>query len=327
MWQRWMVVHKIVLTGVVPVLRWLPFRLAHWFLGVMGRLDLMVVPNQARLYEKAVADGARRLGCRWDVQAVSRSLARQTYRWRVRDRLLEGMSDARVNSLFHVTGREGLDAALASGKGVILLANHFGAHVAISHWMFRAGYPLRWFGERPRNVSEYLKRHLESDGPLGQSKLFVSRKTPMNEAASTIVQLARILNAGMVVKVACDVRWRGGKVTPARFLGQSETFASTWVNLAAKTGAAVIQVFCRLDDTGIYHLDFQPSFPVPPDAARGAQAGRWVQRALSAVEEQVRLHPEQSNDYFFWEPLGDRPQSYRGLKSARKRAPAERLAR
>src|SRR4051794_15003117 len=111
MWQRWMVVHKIVLTGVLPALRWLPYRVAYWWLGVMGRLDLGLVPNQARLYERAVAGGARRLGARWDVRAVSRALARQTYRWRVRDRLLDGMPDARFQSLFRVTGRDRLDAA------------------------------------------------------------------------------------------------------------------------------------------------------------------------------------------------------------------------
>ncbi|MDR3639183.1 MAG: hypothetical protein P4L84_35585 [Isosphaeraceae bacterium] len=48
MWQRWMIVHKVVLQVVFPVLRVLPYRLAYRLLGVMGRLDLLVVPNQAR---------------------------------------------------------------------------------------------------------------------------------------------------------------------------------------------------------------------------------------------------------------------------------------
>src|SRR5262249_14733854 len=160
------------------------------------------VPGQARRYESAVASAAGRLGCRWDVRAVSRALGRQTYRWRTRDLLLDRFSAEQIERIFRVTGREHLAAALSQQRGVILLANHFGSHVLISHWMFRQGYPVRWFGERPRNVSEFLKQKLTNDGPLGQSGLYITRHTPMSEGASMIVRLARILNAGLIVKVA-----------------------------------------------------------------------------------------------------------------------------
>src|SRR4051812_41170339 len=123
MWQRWMIVHKVVLQTVLPVLRRLPYRLSIRFLGVMGRLDLIVVPKQSRLYEEAVRDAARRMKCAWDARSVSRSLASQTYRWRTRDLLLDGRPDSAIGPLFEVTGRDRLDAALRRGKGVILLAN------------------------------------------------------------------------------------------------------------------------------------------------------------------------------------------------------------
>lgn len=319
MQPRWMIVHRVVLSTVLPVLRRLPYSVAHRLLGLFGRLDLIVVPGQARRYEAAVAGAARTLGCRWDIRAVSRQLGRQTYRWRTRDLLLDRFNDAQVAQIFRVTGREHLDEALARKRGVILLANHFGSHVLISHWMFRHGYPLRWFGERPRKVSEYLKRKLDSDGPLGQSGLYITRQTPMSEGASMIVRLARILSEGLIVKVACDVRWRGGKIARAEFLGQEETFTSAWVHLAARTGAAVVLVFCWLDEEGIYHLEFQDPFLVPRDAARHGEDARCVQKALAAVEAKVRLHPEQSNDYFFWSPgdagLPAAPASYRAERS------------
>jgi KDO2-lipid IV(A) lauroyltransferase len=301
MWQRWMIVHKICLKTVLPVLRVLPHRMSNFLLGVMGRLDLIVVPNQTRLYEAAVADGARRLGRDWNVRTVSRALGRQTYRWRTRDLLLDGRSDEHIAPWFCVVGRERLDAAIARGKGVILLANHFGSHVLISHWMFRQGYPLRWFGERPRNVSSYLTRQLETDGPLGQSRLFLSRRAGMTDAASSIAQAARVLNAGMILKIACDVRWSTGKVAEATFLNRRGSFTASWVYLAAMTGAAVVPAFCRLDEAGIYHLEFDEAFEVPTTARRGEELAPWVQRALDGVEQRVKEYPEQSNDYFFWE--------------------------
>src|SRR5258708_7569397 len=100
MWQRWMIVHKVVLQTVLPVLKRLPYRPAIGFLGVMGRLDLLVVPNQGRLYEEAVRDAAGRMECAWDARTVSRSLASQTYRWRTRDLLLDGRPDPAIAPLF-----------------------------------------------------------------------------------------------------------------------------------------------------------------------------------------------------------------------------------
>lgn len=318
MWQRWMIVHKVVLQTVLPVLRRLPYRLSIRLLGVMGRLDLIVVPHQTRLYEEAVAGAAQRLGCEWNVRVVSRALARQTYRWRTRDLLLDGRSDRWIDPLFQVSGRDKLEAAQARGKGVILLANHFGSHVLMTHWLFRQGFPLRWFGEKPRNISEYLTGKFRSDGPHGQAGLFVSRKAGTAEGASTIYHAARILNAGLIVKIACDVRWSDAKAVSATFLGRTESFSTTWVTLAAMTGAAVVPAYCRMDERGTFHLDFHDPLLVPPDARRPGRALEWVNRALEALEEQVRLHPEQSNDYFFWEPVDAEAQAKVDSASTRR---------
>ena len=300
MWQRWMVVHKVILKTVLPVFRRLPHRVSVGLLGAMGRLDLTLVPKQAQLYEAAVADASARLGCDWDARRVSRALARQTYRWRARDYLLDGRSDRKIAPWFKVVGREHLDAALADGRGVVLLANHFGSHLLTSHWMFRQGLPLRWFSERPRSISKYMAKRFQTSGPLGQERMFISRRSTPADAASAILRASRALGAGMIVKVASDVRWCGAHTSTARFLGQDLSFSKTWVTLAAMSGATVLPVFCRLDDSGTYHLEFLPGYRVPKDACRTGQDAWWVQDALNTVERQVRHYPEQSNDYFFW---------------------------
>lgn len=303
--QRWMIVHKVVLKTVLPVLRRLPHRIAVALLGAMGRLDLLIIPKQAALYESAVAEAGRRLGVEWDTRALSRSLARQTYRWRARDFLLDGRTDLRVAPWFEVSGREHLDAALAEGRGVILLANHFGSHLLTSHWLFRQEYPLRWFSERPRSISKFMGRRFETVGPLGQEKMFISRRSTPADAASAILRASRALGAGMIVKVACDVRWCGNHTASAEFLGKNLSFSKTWVTLAAMSGASVVPAFCRLDDSGTYHLEFLPGYVVPREAPVNGQDAWWVQAALNVVEERVRHHPEQSNDYFFWDDVDE----------------------
>ena len=133
---------------------------------------------------------------------------------------------------------------------------------------------------------------------LGCSSLDVRRPA---DAASSILRASRALNAGMVVKVACDVRWCGSHTADANFLGREQTFSKTWVNLAAMSGAAILPVFCRMDETGVFHLEFLPTYTVPKDAIRTGQDAWWVQNALKVVEDRVRQYPEQSNDYFFWD--------------------------
>ena len=40
---------------------------------------------------------------------------------------------------------------------------------------------------------------------------------------------------------------------------------------------------------------------IPNDAARPGRLEEFVRPCLARIEERVRLHPENSNDYFFWD--------------------------
>src|SRR5262249_9227028 len=182
-------------------------------------------------------------------------------------------------------GREHLDEAMALRKGVILLGNHFGAHLMPAHWLVREGYPLRLFMERPRHVSRFLAKEFDTDGPLGQRKLVISRKPHPAEAAGSIARAARTLGVGMIVNLAGDVRWTGPHTASATFLGHTYTFSATWVTLAGMTGAPVVPVFCRMGTEGTYAIEFLPAFHVPADAQRPERASGWVQGCLDAVEE------------------------------------------
>jgi KDO2-lipid IV(A) lauroyltransferase len=145
-----------------------------------------------------------------------------------------------------------------------------------------------------------MSRHFQSDGPLGQDKLFISRQGVPADSASSILRAARTLKAGMLLYLAGDVRWTGQLTEQARFLGREMRFSTTWVVLAAMTEAPVVMVFCRMQPDGRYHIEFRPSFQVPKDTAEKGETGRWVRHFIEILEDQVRRYPENSNDYFFW---------------------------
>ena len=298
--RRGLNIRKGFLRLWLPMIRALPLPVASRFVSGIGRMEYRFSHRLRDEFRQAVARGRSLLGCQWDVPEVSRELAGNHVLWRTRDLLLDGVTDDRARAMFAVTGRENLDAAYGEGRGCIVLASHFGAHLLPAHWLFREGFPVRFYMERPRHISRFLSRHFETDGPLGQDKLFISRQGVPADSAGSILRAARTLKAGMLLYLAGDVRWTGQLTEPARFLGRDMRFSTTWVVLAAMTGTPVVMVFCRMQPDGRYHIEFRPAFHVPKDAPEKGETGRWVRHFLELLEDQVRRYPENSNDYFFW---------------------------
>lgn len=298
--RRMLNVRKHLLRTVLPVFRYLPLPLASRMVAGIGRTEYHLMSKLRVAYREAVGRARETLGCDWDIDSVSLDLAGNQVWWRTRDLLLDGVPDSRAEPMFLVSGRELLDSALEQGKGVILLTSHYGGHLLPAHWLARRGYTLRFFMERPRHVSKFLERQFASEGPLAQDKLFISRKGNATGSAGSILRASRALGAGMILYLAGDVRWSGAHTQQASFLGQKHQFSATWVNLAAMTGAPVVPIFCHMQPQGRYHVEFHPSFQIPNDALHDGQSQVWVQKFLSLLEQEVRLHPANSNEYFFW---------------------------
>ncbi len=298
--RRGLNLRKGLLGIVLPLLRRLPPRLASELVAGIGRTEYARLKGVRHRVDAAVLQASHHFGQTWDIPTVGRELAGNQIRWRTRDRLLDGLADEHVAPLFTVVGRERLDAALAGGRGVILLCNHFGSHMMPAHWLMRERFPLRLYMERPRHISKYLAQQFDTDGPTGQRKLFISRKATPAEGASSVMRAARVLKSGMVLMIAGDVRWSGPQTAPAVFLGRRYTFSNTWVKLAALSAAPIVPVFCRIADDGAYHLEFRESYVIPGNQAGPDEAAGWVQSFLKTVEAEVEQFPENSGEYFFW---------------------------
>ena len=104
----------------------------------------------------------------------------------------------------------------------------------------------------------------------------------------------------MLLFLAGDVRWSGQMTEEARFLGRTLRFSTTWIMLAALSQAPVVIVYCRVGPDRRYYIDFHSPFYVPSDAQRQGQTNHWVQHFMDVLEQQIRLHPTNSNDYLFW---------------------------
>jgi len=303
--RRWQNARKIFLRRTLPLFRLFPLQSATRLVSGVGRLEYRFQSKLREAFDAAVSRGRDVLGCRWDVEETSRELAGNHILWRARDLLLDGASDEKALAIFEVRGREHLDAALAEGKGCLVLASHFGAHMLPAHWMYRENYPLRLYMERPRSISKFMAKRFQDDGPLSQEKLFISRKSDPADSAGSILRAVRALKSGMALFLAGDVRWEGKLTAESTFLGRTLRFSTTWVVLAATSASPVVVAFCRMGADGRYHLEFRPAFRVPRDAGSPEGMAHWVRHYLAILEDQVRQHPSNSNDYFFWDGVGE----------------------
>src|SRR5437762_5141874 len=222
--RRGVNIRKGFLKVFLPMIRALPLPMASRFVSGIGRMEYRVSHRLRAAFQQAVARGRAVLDGQWDVPAVSRELAGNHVLWRTRDLLLDGVSDHRARAMFVVGGREHLDAAFGLGRGCIVLASHFGAHLLPAHWLFREQFPVRFYMERPRHISRFLSRHFETDGPLGQDKLFISRQGVPADSASSILRAARALKAGLLLYLAGAGRWTRQLPDSARCLAHTTRF-------------------------------------------------------------------------------------------------------
>ncbi len=300
-------IHKFrrrLLQGLLPLLRTLPPKSATRFVAGLGRFEFRLNPVMQARYRAALNRAQSHFACRWDSGSIGASLAGNHLRWHARDKLFDGLNDQEVAGMLEVVGREHLDHALAEGKGAVLLFNHFGPFLMPAHWLVRNGYPLRWFTERPRNISKLVEETFATDGPLGQRDFFISRKLNASEGGAAIRKAVRMLHAGLIVQLAGDVRWTGTRCAPGRFLGRDYHFTTTWITLAALTQAPVVPVFSVMKPDGSYRVEFLEPQHIPRNATRPETSEAWVQRNLDAVEDWIRRYPENSNDYLFWSESG-----------------------
>jgi len=182
-----------------------------------------------------------------------------------------------------------LDAALALGRGVVLLTAHLG------NWEF-AGRLLSTRGARTAHVvlsaeqDPALERYLRLDGPQLR---FVTRR----HATSTLGLLAA-LRRGELVAMQADrpTGGRGDALVP--FFGDPAAFPLGPFVLARAAGAAVVPAFCAMTSDGRYQLEIDPAIWVKPGEELTALTG-----VVAALERVIRTYPTQWFNFFdAWSP-------------------------
>jgi len=176
-----------------------------------------------------------------------------------------------------ITGIEYLDAAVAMGKGVILVSAHF-TTLEITGHILGLQRPLHVLYRRNENpvFEKFLKSGRE-------------RHAMGTVHRDDIRGMIRHLKQGHTVWFAFDQNYgrKGHVFSP--FFGQLAATNTATSRLAKLTGAAVVPFFASRDRQGKYHLTIQPALENFPSDSEELDTNRLNNK----IEEAVKQAPEQ----------------------------------
>ncbi len=191
-------------------------------------------------------------------------------------------SQAALDARISVSGAERVRAALATGRGLILLTAHFGNWEYSALGTAAAGFPVT-----------VIARPL--DNPLLESLLKGFRERNGNSVvykADAAREMLRVLRRGGIVGILADQHAQSGDVV-VPFFGRPAATTSIVARLADRTGALIIPVVCARTSPASYHLSFEPEIDVRSLRTDERAPGAFTARLNLEVERIVRRTPEQ----------------------------------
>ncbi|MGH3871229.1 MAG: phosphatidylinositol mannoside acyltransferase [Pseudonocardiaceae bacterium] len=183
-------------------------------------------------------------------------------------------------------GVEHLDAALDSGRGVVVVLPHSGNWDMAGLWLVRRHGVFSTVVERLRPEALY-RRFVDYRASLGFDIV------PLTGAGSPIPRLLRRLRAGGVVCLLADRDLTGVGAT-VTFFGAAARMPLGPARLAAVTGATLLVIGCWFTPDG-WGIRFHPPVVVP-----GRSAAEVTQHMADCFAADIAAHPQ---DWHMLQPL------------------------
>jgi KDO2-lipid IV(A) lauroyltransferase len=195
-----------------------------------------------------------------------------------------GLDPADLDRRTTTGGFEHLDRCLDEGKGVVVLLAHHGSWDVAARWAEAHGYHLAVVAEvlRPRALFERFVSQREAVGlevvPLVRGG---------GGGRSMAMRLGRVLAANHLVGLLSD-RDVGGSGVLGRLFGEDAPLPRGPVVLSQRTGAPIVPTTMLQRPGRRWHLQV-----LPPVDVRDVPVDKGVQLMAEALEDLIRLAPEQ----------------------------------
>ncbi len=291
---------------------------AAWLYTLAGWAGTLALPIAERR-RQTVRRNIQRLHPDWTPRQLDRattSVFQETARYYVDAALLPRRTPARVARRLTIDGRQHLDAALASGKGIILASLHLSnPEVAVQ--------ALAAEGVHVTALVEHL------DDPVRRRWLQHARQSGghrfVPDTFAGVREAIRTLRDGGVVALLVDRDLQGhGDCVP--FARRLARFPLGAPDLALRTDAVLLPVSCVREHQDRFRAVFLPPVaPVTTGAGRTLNVRATLANLITAFEPVIREHVDQWRVFESpWAGCRDTGHPAPGRATPRRRASAPR---
>lgn len=195
----------------------------------------------------------------------------------------------------HIEGIEGLDAAIAEGRGVILLTAHAGNY-ELGGILLRSRNQTIHAVYKPDRFAavERLREQMRAQGGVVG--------IPVDGVGFSTLPLVKLLREGALVGMQGDRDFSLNGV-PMPFFGRAVPFPRGPWELAAMTGAAIVTSFFYTDENRHFHAHF--GTPIHVEGGRGGRKSAietGMRAYVAELETLIRRHPSQWYCFYpFWD--------------------------
>lgn len=193
------------------------------------------------------------------------------------------LPDERIRALVELRGEEHLQAALACGKGVIILGAHIGNYNVIAPFTALYHAPAGAFVEpvEPPELFEFVSALRGKTG----LDLFL----PEREG---VVGAMRLLKRNGLLMIAGD-RYLGTNGTLVRFFGRPTYLSHGPIILSQRSGAAILPASLERLSDGRLRATLRPPLQLVNTGQKRADLLANMRLLAGALEETIRPVPEQ----------------------------------
>jgi KDO2-lipid IV(A) lauroyltransferase len=185
-------------------------------------------------------------------------------------------------SAIEVEGREHLDAALAKGRGVLVLTAHLGNYDQLAVAVQALGYQVGIISKKPKSAA--VERFWMDERRSAGLKIFTRDDSPIG--------MIRVLKANEILGVILDQHAHVASVTVDFFGRPAQTMKSLAV-LAGRSGAPVVPMFSERLPDGRHVIRALPEVELAAEGTSDEAVLANTQRFTIIIEGAVRARPEQ----------------------------------
>jgi KDO2-lipid IV(A) lauroyltransferase len=272
----------------------IPPGMAHLLARTMGNAAFVLAIRKRRAYERELAaiPGSPREGKELD--RILRETFQQVFSNEIEVLRFPMLNTSNIGAVVECRGIEHLDAALARGKGVMLLFGHFGANQMIMPAVGYRGYAMSqmsapatvWAEKLPNRTfsamekeSHQLRWNHELSLPVRHINIFGSLK-----------EVFACLKRNEILGVAVDGGGGSHRVA-VPFLGRQALISKGAAQIAMRTGCTVLPTFMVRGGSGKNTMIIEPPLDVRRGADADTLAGQNLRLFMERFETYVIRHP------------------------------------